>query len=170
MTARFPPYGVSLPAGGCFRYWHAFRRVERDGLIVREVGSEVPSRVVYRATSRVQTLDQPLRGLLAWTKTYRDAVATSRFRWDNGLRSNTVQLEISSAMAWAQSRPVTSVAPVGKAPSWAIEHQRVDAMLTTEVIPNLVDYEVGCLGVQRGPGSAMVGLQVEDPRFEGLFV
>lgn len=59
------------------------RRMERDGLIVREVGSGVPSHVVYCATSLAQTLDEPLRAMLAWKKAHWDAVETSRLRWDN---------------------------------------------------------------------------------------
>jgi len=60
------------------------RRMERGGLIVREVGSGVPSHVVHCATTLAQTLDEPLRAMLAWKRTHWDAVETSRLRWDNG--------------------------------------------------------------------------------------
>jgi DNA-binding HxlR family transcriptional regulator len=58
------------------------RRMQRDGLVVRQVSTGAPNYVAYRATSLARTLDQPLRGLLSWRDAHWDAVEASRQLWD----------------------------------------------------------------------------------------
>jgi len=59
------------------------RRMERDGLVAREVGSRLPSRVLYRVTPLARSLDDPLRGLLAWQDANWREVEDSRQHWDS---------------------------------------------------------------------------------------
>jgi DNA-binding HxlR family transcriptional regulator len=59
------------------------RRMERDGLIVREVGTGVPSHVVYRTTPLADSLRDPVQALLAWEASHWDEVETARLRWDD---------------------------------------------------------------------------------------
>jgi DNA-binding HxlR family transcriptional regulator len=59
------------------------RRMERDGLIAREVSSGVANHVVYRATLLARSLDGPLSGLLAWQVVYWSEVEASRAQWDS---------------------------------------------------------------------------------------
>lgn len=59
------------------------RRMQRDGLVIREVGLGVPSHVVYRATPLARSLDEPLQALLTWQEAHWDEVEASRLRWDN---------------------------------------------------------------------------------------
>jgi DNA-binding HxlR family transcriptional regulator len=58
------------------------RRMERDGLIAREVGSGVPSHVVYRATPLGRTLDEPLQALFDWQESHWAEVEAARVHWD----------------------------------------------------------------------------------------
>lgn len=59
------------------------RRMERDGLVIREVGTGVPSHVVYHSTSLAESLGEPVQALLAWEGSHWNEVERSRSRWDD---------------------------------------------------------------------------------------
>lgn len=56
----------------------ALRRLERDGLVTREVFAEVPPRVEYTLTPLGTTLDAPLSALRDWAETHMPDIARAR--------------------------------------------------------------------------------------------
>ena len=59
------------------------RRMERDGLVEREVEAGPLNHVVYRATELARTLDEPLRALASWRESHWHAIEVARSRWDS---------------------------------------------------------------------------------------
>ena len=57
-------------------------RLERDGLVTREVHAEVPPRVEYTLTPLGGTLVQAVAGLDAWARAHIDEVERSRAAYD----------------------------------------------------------------------------------------
>lgn len=62
------------------------RRLERNGLVFREVISLSPVAVQYEITSLGQTLQKPIRALYEWTVAHMPDVEVARQRFD-GLAS-----------------------------------------------------------------------------------
>ncbi|MGF1493824.1 MAG: winged helix-turn-helix transcriptional regulator [Microcoleaceae cyanobacterium] len=54
------------------------RKLERDGLVHRQVYDEQPPRVEYMLTPLGRTLIQPLKGLCDWAKLHFHEVETAR--------------------------------------------------------------------------------------------
>lgn len=73
-------HGALLRASGGSKkaLTHALRRLERDGLVRREVFAEVPPRVEYSITALGASLLEPLGGLAAWGREQLPAVGASR--------------------------------------------------------------------------------------------
>ncbi|MET9535391.1 helix-turn-helix domain-containing protein [Streptomyces sp. NPDC006649] len=58
------------------------RTLERDGLVLRTVYPEVPTRVEYELTPLGQTLRGPLRALTEWSVRYIEEVLAAREEYD----------------------------------------------------------------------------------------
>ena len=58
------------------------RDLERDGLLVRHVHSEMPPRVEYELTELGRSLHTPLRALARWAEEHTDNVLASRAAYD----------------------------------------------------------------------------------------
>jgi len=58
------------------------RNLERDGLIKREVFSEVPPRVEYEVTVLGKSLLQPMQSLIDWVAANWEQVEKARTRLD----------------------------------------------------------------------------------------
>lgn len=61
------------------------RRLERNGIVDREVMSSRPVAVRYRITPLGKTLREPIEAVLRWTVEHRDEVAEARRRFDDDL-------------------------------------------------------------------------------------
>lgn len=59
------------------------RRLERNGIVDREVMRSRPVAVRYHITPLGKTLREPIEALLRWTVEHREAVAQARTRFDN---------------------------------------------------------------------------------------
>lgn len=62
------------------------RRLERNGMVEREVLGERPIAVEYRLTELGKTLRGLVDGLLAWTDHHMEDVVGARARFDAGVR------------------------------------------------------------------------------------
>jgi len=60
------------------------RRLERDGLVLREDAGGFPRRVTYKITPLGGTLREPLGQMAKWGKTHMAAIAEARERFDHG--------------------------------------------------------------------------------------
>ena len=58
------------------------RRLERDGLVTREVFAEVPPRVVYTLTPMGASLIDPISVLTDWAETHMPAITEAQTRYD----------------------------------------------------------------------------------------
>ncbi|MGC7099367.1 winged helix-turn-helix transcriptional regulator [Amycolatopsis lurida] len=58
------------------------RRLERHGLVARQVHAEVPPRVEYRLTELGTTLVEPIAVLTRWAENCGEAVADAQERFD----------------------------------------------------------------------------------------
>lgn len=58
------------------------RRLERDGLVTREVFAEVPPRVVYGLTPMGQSLIKPIRAVSEWAEEHMAAITTAQEQYD----------------------------------------------------------------------------------------
>ncbi|MDX3006965.1 helix-turn-helix domain-containing protein [Kribbella solani] len=58
------------------------RRMERDGLITREVFAEIPPRVVYTLTPLGTSLIAPISVLSDWAENHMPAITTAQTRYD----------------------------------------------------------------------------------------
>lgn len=58
------------------------RRLERDGLVRRDVYATVPARVEYTLTSLGHSLLLPLASLARWVAAHREEIARARSRYD----------------------------------------------------------------------------------------
>jgi DNA-binding HxlR family transcriptional regulator len=58
------------------------RRLERDGLITREVFAEVPPRVVYALTPMGQSLIKPIQAVSEWAEQHLPAISAAQQQYD----------------------------------------------------------------------------------------
>ncbi|MEV6417487.1 helix-turn-helix domain-containing protein [Kribbella sp. NPDC051718] len=58
------------------------RRLERDGLITREVFAEVPPRVVYTLTPMGESLIVPIRAVSDWAEEHVPAISAAQNSYD----------------------------------------------------------------------------------------
>lgn len=58
------------------------RRMERDGLVTREVFAEIPPRVVYTLTPMGASLIEPITVLTDWAETHMPAITKAQTRYD----------------------------------------------------------------------------------------
>jgi DNA-binding HxlR family transcriptional regulator len=58
------------------------RRLERDGLITREVFAEVPPRVVYTLTPMGKSLITPIRAVTDWAEEHVPAISAAQNGYD----------------------------------------------------------------------------------------
>jgi DNA-binding HxlR family transcriptional regulator len=58
------------------------RRLERDGLVTREVFAEVPPRVVYTLTPMGESLIVPIRAVSDWAEKHVPAIAVAQNSYD----------------------------------------------------------------------------------------
>ena len=58
------------------------RRLERNGLIQRQVLSDKPPNVEYSLTELGKTLVEPLQAIADWSREYFDQVVTAREQYD----------------------------------------------------------------------------------------
>ena len=58
------------------------RRLERDGLVTREVYAEVPPRVVYALTPVGESLIKPITALSNWAEEHVPAITQAQTQYD----------------------------------------------------------------------------------------
>lgn len=58
------------------------RRLERDGLITREVFAEVPPRVVYALTPMGESLILPIKAVSEWAEEHMPAISAAQESYD----------------------------------------------------------------------------------------
>jgi DNA-binding HxlR family transcriptional regulator len=58
------------------------RRMERDGLITREVFAEIPPRVVYTLTPMGASLIEPISVLTDWAETHMPSITKAQAQYD----------------------------------------------------------------------------------------
>ncbi len=58
------------------------RRLERDGLVTREVFAEVPPRVVYGLTPIGESLLKPITAVTEWAEEHLPAISTAQREYD----------------------------------------------------------------------------------------
>ncbi|MFF1821008.1 winged helix-turn-helix transcriptional regulator [Kribbella sp. NPDC058245] len=58
------------------------RRLERDGLVTREVFAEVPPRVVYALTPMGRSLIKPLTAVSEWAEEHINAIHDAQSQYD----------------------------------------------------------------------------------------
>ncbi|GAA1587717.1 helix-turn-helix domain-containing protein [Kribbella hippodromi] len=61
------------------------RRMERDGLVTREVFAEIPPRVVYTLTPLGSSLIAPISVLSDWAEIHMPAITTAQSQYDAAL-------------------------------------------------------------------------------------
>lgn len=61
------------------------RRIERDGLVTREIFAEVPPRVEYTLTELGRSLTEPIAVLGDWAETHLDRITTAQEAYDAAL-------------------------------------------------------------------------------------
>jgi DNA-binding HxlR family transcriptional regulator len=61
------------------------RRLERDGLVTREVFAEVPPRVVYGLTPMGRSLIKPISAVSDWAEEHLPAISTAQQTYDSEL-------------------------------------------------------------------------------------
>jgi DNA-binding HxlR family transcriptional regulator len=60
------------------------RRLERDGIVTREVFAEVPPRVVYALTPLGESLIKPITAVSDWAEEHMPAISKAQVRYDAG--------------------------------------------------------------------------------------
>ena len=58
------------------------RRLERDGLVTREVFAEVPPRVVYSLTPTGESLIKPIAAVTEWAETHMPVITKAQREYD----------------------------------------------------------------------------------------
>jgi DNA-binding HxlR family transcriptional regulator len=58
------------------------RRLERDGLVTREVFAEVPPRVVYSLTPMGESLIKPINAVTEWAEEHMPAITAAQHQYD----------------------------------------------------------------------------------------
>ena len=59
------------------------RRIERDGLITREIFAEVPPRVEYTLTELGRSLTEPIAVIADWAETHLDQITAAQDVYDD---------------------------------------------------------------------------------------
>jgi DNA-binding HxlR family transcriptional regulator len=80
--ARFSELERAIPGISQRMLTMTLRKLERDGLIQREVFPEVPPRVEYELTLLGKSLLQPMQGLINWVVANGEQVKKTRVRFD----------------------------------------------------------------------------------------
>lgn len=81
-SARFNHLRRAIPAVTAKSLTATLRRLERNGIVGREVVATRPVAVEYRITPLGKTLREPVDALLAWTATHATEVDAARDRFD----------------------------------------------------------------------------------------
>ena len=68
------------------------RRLERDGLVTREVFAEVPPRVVYSLTPMGESLIKPITAVSDWAEEHMPAITTAQQQYDAPLNRTSIKL------------------------------------------------------------------------------
>lgn len=58
------------------------RRLQRDGLVSREIFAEVPPRVVYTLTPMGESLIGPIRAVSDWAEEHMPAISAAQNSYD----------------------------------------------------------------------------------------
>lgn len=58
------------------------RRLERDGIVTREVFAEIPPRVVYTLTPMGASLIEPISVITDWAETHMPAITKAQAKYD----------------------------------------------------------------------------------------
>src|SRR5438477_8745029 len=80
--ARFPELKRSIPGISQRMLTATVRRLERDGLLTRDVYAEVPPRVEYELTRLGRRFMQPVLALVTWLQMNQPAIRAARDRFD----------------------------------------------------------------------------------------
>jgi DNA-binding HxlR family transcriptional regulator len=80
--ARFSVLKRSIPGISQRMLTATLRRLERDGLLTREVFPVVPPRVDYELTTLGKQFMRPVRGLVWWLQAHWDAIEAARESFD----------------------------------------------------------------------------------------
>jgi DNA-binding HxlR family transcriptional regulator len=80
--ARFNHLRRAIPAVTAKSLTATLRRLERNGIVGREVVATRPVAVEYRITPLGKTLREPVDALLAWTSAHLAEVEAARGRFD----------------------------------------------------------------------------------------
>src|SRR5258706_4313879 len=80
--ARFSELKRSIPGISQRMLTATLRRLERDGLLTRQVYAEVPPRVEYALTPLGRQFMQPVRGLVTWLQTHWSAIRAAREKFE----------------------------------------------------------------------------------------
>lgn len=79
---RFNELRRAIPAVTAKSLTATLRRLERNGIVEREVVGTRPVAVEYRISPLGKTLREPIDALLAWTRTHLPEVEAARDRFD----------------------------------------------------------------------------------------
>ncbi|WP_432574456.1 winged helix-turn-helix transcriptional regulator [Kineococcus sp. SYSU DK005] len=79
---RFSELRRAIPAVTGKSLTATLRRLERNGVVEREVVSSRPVAVEYRISALGKTLREPVEALLAWSTRYLDEVEAARERFE----------------------------------------------------------------------------------------
>ena len=80
--ARFSELKRSIPGISQRMLTATVRRLERDGLLTRDVYAEVPPRVEYELTPLGRQFMQPVLALVTWLQTNQPAIRAARDKFD----------------------------------------------------------------------------------------
>jgi DNA-binding HxlR family transcriptional regulator len=80
--ARFSELKRSIPGISQRMLTATVRRLERDGLLTRDVYAEVPPRVEYELTPLGRQFMQPVLALVTWLQMNQPAIRAARHRFD----------------------------------------------------------------------------------------
>ena len=80
--ARFSELKRSIPGISQRMLTATVRRLERDGLLTRDVYAEVPPRVEYELTPLGRQFMQPVLALVTWLQMNQPAIRAARDRFD----------------------------------------------------------------------------------------
>lgn len=82
---RYTELQSRLPAVAGSMLTRTLRRMERDGIVARDVKPAVPLQVEYRLTPLGESLREPLAALTRWAEHHFDRVESRRRRYDRTL-------------------------------------------------------------------------------------
>ncbi|MGO9995372.1 MAG: winged helix-turn-helix transcriptional regulator [Steroidobacteraceae bacterium] len=80
--ARFSELERAVPGISQRMLSSTLKKLERDGLVIRELFPEVPPRVEYEITDLGKSLLRPTQGLVDWAKANWEQVREAQFRYD----------------------------------------------------------------------------------------